>query len=383
MLQLLQYFQNENWQLHFVSTAEFSDRSLNFDQLQIKASRIALNDDGFDRFITEFKPDMVLFDRFITEEQFGWKVSEYCPDAVKVLDTEDLHFLRKAREKAFKSSGELSEAALVNDAFVREMASIFRCDLTLIISKYEMELLISKFKVDPQILIYLPLFAEADPTVTAFSERKNFISIGNFLHEPNWQTVLRLKKIWPAIREKIPEAEMHVYGAYAGPKAFNLSDPKENFIVKGYADDLQQIFSKSRVMLAPIPFGAGIKGKLLDSMRYGLPNVTTAIGAEGMHGEMAWNGFIADEDAEFIAKAVELYCNEQLWEEARQSGFRIVKELFSEELWRSQLAAKLRLTAGTLQDHRNRNFLGRILQHHTLQSTKYLSRWIEEKNRHK
>ena len=381
MLQLIDFFQQEKFKVSFLSAASFSEHSFDLNSKEIEAYTIKLNDSSFENLIAELNPDIVIFDRFASEEQFGWKVSEICPNAVKILDTEDLHFLRKARETAFKQNRKLDDQDLLNDVFKREIASILRCDLSLIISEFEMDLLTEKFKIDKQILYYLPLFAEVKPSLVSFSERKNFISIGNFLHEPNWQTVLKLKKLWPEIKSKLPEAELHIYGAYATQKALQLHNEREGFLIKGRVENVEKVFSESKVLLAPIPFGAGIKGKLLESMQYGLPNVTSTIGAEGMNGSLPWNGFVCDDENEFVEKSVSLYQKDSDWLPLQKKGFEIIEKRFKKEDFLPQFSERLDEMSNNLEKHRNANFLGQILQHHSLQSTKYLGKWIEEKNK--
>jgi len=381
MIQLMDLFLTQNYQITFLSTASISENSFDLSSKNIQFQNILLNDNSFDELIKNLNPDVVVFDRFTTEEQFGWRVSEQVPNAVKVLDTEDLHFLRNAREKAFKQNRNFKHSDLINDVFKRELASILRCDLSLIISEFEMNLLIEKFKIDENIFFYLPLFGEVKKPKTPFSERKNFISIGNFLHEPNWQTVLQLKKLWKDIKKQLPEAEIHIYGAYASEKVFQLHNEKEGFIIKGRAENVESVFSQAKVLLAPIPFGAGIKGKLLESMQFGLPNVTSTVGAEAMHGNFDWNGFITDDENEFIEKAVLLYQNENFWQKSQENGFNIIENRFKKELFEPNFIYKIQEISENLESHRNQNFLGQILQHHTLQSTKYLSKWIEEKNK--
>ena len=381
MIQLMDLFLTQNYQITFLSTATISENSFDLSSKNISFQNIVLNDSSFDELIKNLNPDIVVFDRFNTEEQFGWRVSEQVPNAVKILDTEDLHFLRTAREKAFKQNRNLEHLDLINDVFKREIASILRCDLSLIISEFEMNLLIEKFRIDENILFYLPLFGEVKKPETSFSERKNFISIGNFLHEPNWHTVLQLKKLWKDIKNQLPEAEIHIYGAYASEKVFQLHNEKEGFIIKGRAENVEYVFNQAKVLLAPIPFGAGIKGKLLESMQFGLPNVTSAVGAESMHGNLDWNGFITDNENEFIEKAVLLYQNENLWQKSQENGYKIVENRFKKKLFEPHFIHKIQEISENLESHRNQNFLGQILQHHTLQSTKYLSKWIEEKNK--
>ena len=381
MIQLMDLFLTQNYQITFLSTASISENSFDLISKNIQFQNILLNDNSFDELIKNLNPEIVIFDRFTTEEQFGWRVSEQVPNAVKILDTEDLHFLRTAREKAFKQNRNLEHLDLINDVFKREIASILRCDLSLIISEFEMNLLIEKFRIDENILFYLPLFGEVKKPETSFSERKNFISIGNFLHEPNWQTVLQLKKIWKDIKNQLPEAEIHIYGAYASEKVFQLHNEKEGFIIKGRAESVETVFNTAKVLLAPIPFGAGIKGKLLESMQFGLPNVTSAVGAEAMHGNHDWNGFITDNETEFVEKAVLLYQDENLWQKSQENGYKIIENRFKKELFEPHFIHKIQEISENLESHRNQNFLGQILQHHTLQSTKYLSKWIEEKNK--
>lgn len=381
MIQLMDLFLTQNYQITFLSTATISESSFDLSSKNIQFQNILINDSSFDELIKNLNPDFVVFDRFTTEEQFGWRVSEQVPNAVKILDTEDLHFLRNVREKAFRQNKVLENSDLINDVFKRELASILRCDLSLIISEFEMNLLIEKFKMDENILFYLPLFGEVKKPETSFSERKNFISIGNFLHEPNWQTVLQLKKLWKDIKKQLPEAEIHIYGAYASEKVFQLHNEKEGFIIKGRAESVETVFNTAKVLLAPIPFGAGIKGKLLESMQFGLPNLTSTVGAEAMHGNFDWNGFITDDENEFIKKAVLLYQDENLWRKSQENGFKIIENNFKKELFEPDFIHEIQEISENLESYRNQNFLGQILQHHTLQSTKYLSKWIEEKNK--
>ncbi|MBP0612413.1 glycosyltransferase family 4 protein [Chryseobacterium sp. cx-311] len=381
MLQLISFFRSEGYRVTFLCAASPTEHSADLKSMHADTIAVKLNDSSFEMLLRELNPDTVLFDRFTTEEQFGWKVAEVLPQAVRILDTEDLHFLRKGREEAFKQDIECGLSLLTGDIFKREMASILRCDLSLIISEFEMELLTKTFKTDSQLLHYLPLFAENSKISPDYGVRCNFISIGNFLHEPNWQTVLRIKKIWKEIRGQIPEVEVHIYGAYVPQKAMQLHNEREGFLVKGRATEVKEVFSKARVLLAPIPFGAGIKGKLLDAMSLGLPNVTTTVGAEAMHRSMPWGGYIADSDAELIEKSVFIYQNASAWNAARDNGYRIIGEMFNKDLFLSDFSARLIQISENLSDLRAKNYMGQILKHHQFQSTKYMGKWIEEKNR--
>lgn len=388
MVQLISIFKEEGFEVTFASPAMDSDYMIDLESLGVSKKSIVLNCSSFDVFIKELNPAIVLFDRFMMEEQFGWRVVENCADALRLLDTEDLHCLRLARQKAFKENRFFStDDLLVEDVAKREIASILRCDVSLMISEYEMELLQSVFKIDSSLLYYLPLLLEPieDSTIQnlpSFEVRKNFVFIGNFLHEPNWNAVQYLKEmIWPLIRKQMPEAVLQIYGAYPSQKVLQLNQPKDGFHIMGRADDAQEVVRNARVVLAPVRFGAGIKGKLVEAMQCGTPSVTTNIGAESMCGDLLWNGFICDVALDFAAKAVELYQDKKLWLKAQKDGFQIVEKRYLKSLFADNFVNHILKIQTHLKPHRLHNFMGTLLQHHTLTSTKYMSRWIEEKNK--
>jgi glycosyltransferase involved in cell wall biosynthesis len=387
MIQLIELFKLANYHITFVSTSTKVPNSFDLNKLNIQTFNIQLNSADFDKLVKQIDPTIVLFDRFLTEEQFGWRISENCPNALKILDTEDLHFLRNARQTAYKNGEEMSLNLLINDITKREIASIYRCDISLIISKYEIKFLKNQFKIPKSILHYTPFLLDniSENTLEkypSFSNRAHFISIGNFKHEPNWNAVLYLKStIWPLIKNKLSNAEIHIYGAYTTDKVKQLHNEKEGFLIKGWAENTKNTFTNAKICLAPLQFGAGLKGKLIDAMLYGTPSVTTSIGAEGMHKNSPWNGFISNNPNEFALNAVELYNNETLWKNAQKNGIEIINSSFSKTKHSHKLLNRIDFIYNNLEEHRLQNFTGEMLKHHTLKSTKYLSKWIEEKNK--
>ena len=381
-MQLMKLFQSNGYSITFASTAQNLEFSEHLESKQIQTHTIELNASSFDDFVKEVNPAVVVFDRFMVEEQFGWRVSENCPNALKILDTIDLHLLRNARQKAVKENRVFVSDDLFSAIAKREIASILRCDLALMVSEYEMEVLQNQFGVSESLLYYLPLFAAPIKNMPTFEERNDFVFIGNFMHEPNWDAVQFLYKvIWTKINTMVPKARMLIYGAYPSQKVLQLNQPKINFIVKGRAEDALKVIQEARVVLAPLRFGAGIKGKLLEAMQCGTPSVTTSIGAESMKGNLDWNGFIADDALEFAEKAIELYTNAFLWKECQKNGFEILDKRYKKSNFETVFLERIHSLLLNLKQHRQHNFIGAILQHHTLSSTKYMSKWIEEKNK--
>ncbi|RKR09611.1 glycosyltransferase involved in cell wall biosynthesis [Flavobacterium sp. 90] len=388
MMQLISIFKQNKFEITFASPALDSDFMVDLTEFGIEKKSIELNNSSFDDFILELNPDVVLFDRFMIEEQFGWRVAEKCPKAIRILDTEDLHSLRIARQKAFKENRTFEYTDLLSEEVAkREIASILRCDLSFIISEFEMKILKEVFKIDSDLLYYLPFLvyemSELDLLkLPLFEERKNFVFIGNFLHEPNWNTVQHLKEmIWPIIKKQFPEAVLEVYGAYPSQKVLQLHQTKNGFLIMGRAKDANEVVKKARVVLAPIRFGAGLKGKLLEAMQCGTPSMTTTIGSEAMHANLPWNGFVTDDVETFAKKAVDLYHDENLWKQSQKNGVAIVNECYQLSKYSTALVAKINSLLNDSESHRLHNFMGSLLQHHTLKSTKYMSKWIEAKNK--
>lgn len=398
-----------HWQLHFASAADKTEFCADLEQLNIISHPVKLNDSSFDRFIAELKPELVFYDRFITEEQFAPRVYEHCPDAMTVLDTQDLHFLRRARQKALTNGAPLE---LQSEDAIREIAAILRCDLSLIISSYEMQLLVEQFKIAPELLHYCPFMLPLNEdktrpdSVPGYEQREHFVMIGNFLHPPNWDAVLWCRQsIWPAIRQQLPQAQIHIYGAYPSDKVWQLHQPDKGFLIKGRAEEVIGTLAKYRVNLAPLRFGAGIKGKIADGFIAQTPCVTTAIGQEGMADNQPWGGLVVDiatydnikngnnknsnnnndnekNEAQQIAQcAVDLYQDASLWEQCSKQGYQIIRQQFNETRHASSLIKKLHALNDHLTEHRKSNFYGQILRHNLHRSHYFMSKWIEEKNK--
>lgn len=384
MMSILRLFKQQNWQVTFATPAQPTEHMFDLTTIGIETTSITLNCNSFDKLISALMPDIVLFDRFMMEEQFGWRVDKHCPQAIKVLDTEDLQCLRQARHTAFKANREMVPADLLNsDLAKREIAAILRCDISLIVSDYEIKLLTETFKIDTALLHHLPFMInlETHPKETLpFESRQHFISIGNFRHAPNWDMVLYLQQLWPDIHKTLPNAELHIYGAYPPPKATALHNPKTGFLVKGWAEDALAVIEQARICLAPIRFGAGIKGKLIDAMMMQTPSITTPIGAEGMQTNTSWPGAIADTSEQFVEAAVSLYQNKPLWQTAQLNANSLLKAKFNGSVLAPLLIKRLETLSNSLEQHRLNNFTGNMLKHHTLKSTQYMSQWIAAKN---
>ena len=410
MLSIIERCLAANFNVTFLTAATDSEHKADLLAMGVNVQAVALNCSSFNTLIAEIAPDVVIFDRYMTEEQFSWRVKEVCPNALRVLNTEDLHSLRQARHEAVKKHGDASLAHLYSELAQREIASIIRSDLTLVISKKEMALLTEHYGVPSAQLQYHPLVVGRSISPTpSFEQRSHFIHIGNFRHAPNWDAVLQLKQhLWPSIKKVLPHAELHIYGAYPPKKATQLHNEKQGFLVKGWANDVESVMMNARALIAPLRFGAGIKGKLLDAMRCGTPSITTWIGAEGIvedsvnvNSEMSakvehevkssqyvqWPGALCDADTsnvaviqDYVEKAVALYEDEKIWSLANKNTASLLSE-FKQQQPEVTLTERISELKQGLDKHRDALFMQSLLWHQTLAASKYMSQWIEAKNK--
>jgi len=387
MEQLLILFKQWGWKVTFATPAMESDFMIDLAAIGVEKKAIKLNCSSFDQFVQELNPTMVLFDRFLMEEQFGWRVAEFCPNALRILDTIDLHCLRLSRQKAFKENRKFEfQDLLTEEISKREIASILRCDFSIMVSEVEMDLLQNTFKIDSDLLYYLPLFLdsiskEQSDNWLPFEERKDFIFIGNFLHEPNWDAVQYLKtEIWPKIHSQLPNVSLNIFGAYPTEKVLQLNSPKSSFFIKGRAEDVFTEMKNARICLAPLRFGAGIKGKLIDAMICGTPSITTKIGAEGINNTFSWPGTIADNPNDFVKAAINHYLNKELWIAEQKNGIGVINNRFNSKLFKTKFLEKITEIINNLEYFRAKNFMGAMLLYQTANATKYMSKWIQEKN---
>jgi hypothetical protein len=207
--------------------------------------------------------------------------------------------------------------------------------------------------------------------------------IGNFLHAPNRDSVHWVKReLWPKIRNKMPRAEIHVYGAYPAKQDFELHDPRNGFYLKGSTDDsVKEILSRYRVLLAPLRFGAGIKGKILDAWSTRTAVVTSPIGAEGMiPSDSDFPGTVLSLEAQeaWAQEIFRLHETEADWSKPTQAGLTALREEYSCQEWQQGF---LKTMESALGCEKEPELLQEVLNAEGVHSKRYLSKYIELKEK--
>jgi GT2 family glycosyltransferase/glycosyltransferase involved in cell wall biosynthesis/predicted O-methyltransferase YrrM len=214
----------------------------------------------------------------------------------------DLHFLRTKRE--YDLTGD--EKLLVESEEWKKM----ECDIMQVadISLYPSQAEIEEIErinpgVDARVLT--PYMYDKELFAYNAENREGLLFVGGFSHRPNVDGILWFcKEIFPKVLEKISDLKLYIVGSNAPEEVSALNST--NVIVKGFLSDqeLAELYGKVRVSVAPLRFGAGIKGKIIESLHNAVPMVTTSCGAEGIDNNVLE---IADENSDFAKKIVSIY----------------------------------------------------------------------------
>jgi GT2 family glycosyltransferase/SAM-dependent methyltransferase/glycosyltransferase involved in cell wall biosynthesis len=258
-------------------------------------------------------------------------IRKYCPKAKVVYHTVDLHFLRLLREgELWADPRKIAAARKMQDI---EIANIFAADASIVHSTSEMEVLRS---LAPQAKIHVfPLILNVSDETSADSGRSGVVFVGGYQHSPNIDAVKYFaKEVMPLLRRKLKNFSFFIVGSNPPPDVTGLASA--DIKVLGFVEDLNFLLSKMRVSVAPLRFGAGIKGKIGTAMAAGLPVVATPVAAEGMsltHGE----NIIIAEDPEALAQAItEVYTDDGMWKGLSKKG-----KQFAKENWGAEAAWKI------------------------------------------
>ncbi|MDR6953021.1 GT2 family glycosyltransferase [Ancylobacter sp. 3268] len=274
------------------------------------------------------------FVRFDVAEAMLPAARQVAPDALMVLHAPDLYFLREGR--AAELSGDPAMRARAEATREREVAMMRAVDHVILVSPAEIPFLAEYVDRD-KISVFPALYSPVDEDPPGYAGREHVFFLGGFKHPPNVDAVLWfVGKVWPRVRAALPDVEFHIVGAEAPPEVVALAgEPGVRHV--GYVPDLEPVLASYRLSVAPLLYGAGIKGKLGASLGAGVPSVCTAIAAEGMGIVDGLHALIRDEPEAFADAVVALYRDSALWSRLADNGRGLVRENFGELANRSSL----------------------------------------------
>ncbi len=269
-----------------------------------------------------------------------WHIAEYfidlirsqVPDVPILIDTMDIHFLRELREAKIKNDPKLLAEAKENKK--RELAVYNKADCITTVTLKDREVLQKEIPHKP--IFILTDVHDPVENVPPFEERKDLLFVGNFNHKPNEDAAVYFtEEIFPKIKEKIPGIKFYIVGSNPTEKVLSLAN--DSVIVTGWVPKVEPYLNKCRIAVIPLRFGAGNKGKVGQALAFGLPMVTTSVGAEGMGIADGQHAFIADDAETFTQRTIELYNNKNIWEKFSVNGQRLIGTMYTSKLMRKRL----------------------------------------------
>ncbi len=275
--------------------------------------------------------DLAFLFRPAVAHMYIQSIRKYCPTAKVLFHTVDLHFLRMGREaELLNDSSRQKQAAEMRQT---ELDAIRAADATIVHSTVELELLHHDVP-DARIHVF-PLIIDTPGTTRSFHDRHDVVFIGGYQHQPNVDAVqFFVSGVMPLLRQRIPGIRFFAVGS--NPPAELLAMSGGDVIITGFVEDLNSLLGQMRVSVAPLRYGAGIKGKIGSALAVGLPVVATSIAAEGMVLRKGEHILVADGVEELAAAVAELHEDERLWQRLHKSGLEFARETWgAEAAWRT------------------------------------------------
>lgn len=269
----------------------------------------------------------VYITRYGVAEKWIELIRSFMPHAKILFNNADLHFLRELRQALALSDPKAIEASL--DTRERELEVCKKVDAILCYNTTE-QAVITSHMLETGKLYTTPWVLESQGLGFPLERRQGLVFLGSAAHAPNIDALNFLHdKVMPLLRAERPDIRLYVYGS--GMEGLSSTYNSENIVIKGFVPSLDDVFHQHRVFVCPLSFGAGIKGKVLDAMTYGVPCVLSDIAAEGTGLEQGVNTLIAHSEKEWAEAIIKLYEDEELWNSLSNNSKKLAASKYSFE----------------------------------------------------
>ena len=277
------------------------------------------------------RSDVVLLYRSVVADRIFEYIRRAAPSTRIVFHPVDLSFLRLQRQAHV--SGDKALAEMAQATCVTELGWIARADRTIVVSALELELL-RELQPDARVE-HIPILRDSPldewsphKHETGFQARRDFLFLGNFDHMPNVDGVLWfVREVWPLMQARGFRDRFIIAGAKITREIADLASDQIKVI--GYVEDLCQLFGACRLSIAPLRYGAGIKGKIVTSLSLGVPVVATSIAAEGMSLRSDDEIIVADSPEAMASQIIRIHDNAEVWQRLSAAGYRAFQNHFS------------------------------------------------------
>ena len=328
---LLQLLQRLGWHVTFLPVHDTRYRppySANMARIGIET--VQLSGGASVASFVQSRPDfyaMVLGFRVTVLADLMRVLRNAYPDAKVLFHDIDLHYLRMEREAALKESELIRRAAA--DMKVRELELCADVDCTSVPSLDERTII--QGEIGATNVVVYSYTSDIVPSPPLSEERRHIAFVGGFRHDPNIDAVrFFVQEVWPALKNHLdPDVKFYVIGPDAPADLKSLGD--DRVIFTGYLEELSPVLDTCRAFVAPLRFGAGLKGKVVTALAHGLPCVATSIAIEGMALQDGRNVLVADGVTDIVGAVRTLFQDDERWRSLRREGLDFVSSAYSWE----------------------------------------------------
>jgi glycosyltransferase involved in cell wall biosynthesis len=259
-------------------------------------------------------------------------VRRFSPKSKVIFDTVDLHFVRERRAAEVTGNRRLARQALRSQR--QELAMVKDCDTTFVVSAEERDILAREVPLAH--IERVSIIHEVTGQPAPFETRKGLLFVGGFGHPPNEDAVnWFVREVLPKVGATDPDITLHVVGDVHDAARRSLR--AQGVVVHGRVDNLEPLYASIRLSIAPLRFGAGVKGKVTQAMSHGLPVVLTTVAAEGMHLRHEVTAMIVDTPDAMADAIKRTYYDRNLWYRLSEAGLENVRYHFSPDQAREAL----------------------------------------------
>jgi GT2 family glycosyltransferase/glycosyltransferase involved in cell wall biosynthesis len=314
-------------------------------KLQQMGVEVVYGPTTFTNFIEEYGKfyDIVMLSRPRIGAYFIELCQAYCTKAKIIYDTVDLHFLRLRRQAQYET-GEMKtyyeKAADKHEIIEKDLMET--ADNTLVVSQLEADMLRKDGIENVEVVSNIHVI-DLDAYKSVFKDRKDLLFIGGYAHLPNIDGIKWfVDDIFPIVSKQIPGIKIHVVGSNMPEDLKQYLSKRKGVIVDGFLEDISPLLTKSRVFVAPLRYGAGVKGKVGQAIEFGVPVVSTTIGAEGMNLKNGTSIALADTPEAFAQSIIDLYFDQKKWAKTQLAAREVINTYFSRESAKKHLEAILK-----------------------------------------
>jgi len=283
---------------------------------------------GFDltKILSRRKYEYALLSFWYIGDYYAQTIRKYSPGTKIIVDSVDIHFVREMREIEIKKDKLQKSKAIENKKL--ELKTYSEADQVWVITEYDRKVL-EDHGIKKPIQIVPNIHSKIDET-KFYEQCSNLLFVGNFWHTPNIDAVMYFQKeVFPKVLKEIPDIKLYIVGNQPPDEIRQMES--ENIIVTGFVQDITPYLRQARISVAPLRYGSGMKGKIGEALSWGLPVVTTTIGAEGMELESFEDAIVTDDAAEFAEAIVRIYNDKSLFEKLSKNGKKLVEKKWSYE----------------------------------------------------